>query len=850
MSFLTAVKQYIKQLWEDSPSTNTALEAMRLNHMEDGIDNNDTRIVDLENAPKAHKIVNKTGTEMTARPNLQFTGIADVSDNNPSDKTIVNIPSSLSAYTNDTNFITNTVNNLTNYYLKSETYTQAEVNALISGIIGLNILVVQTLPTQDISTTTIYLVPKQTPETQDVYDEYIYVNNAWEHIGSTEIDLSNYYTKTQTDNLLANKVDKVTGKQLSTEDFTSVLKTKLDGIANGAEVNVQPDWSQSDSTQEDFIKNKPQNLVSDASYVHTDNNYTTTEKNKLAGIATGAEANVQSDWNQTDNQQDDFIKNKPTNVSDFTNDSGFITGVDVEDIGDVDLSNLANGQVLKYNSTSQKWENANESGGGATYTEGDGIDISQQNVISVDTAFTEASTRTNIASGDTLATIWGKIKKFFSDLKTVAFSGNSSDLNNDAGFITGEDKCKGVAYKPILDTADKLDNFREANTFQCALWNGWSSADKAKASYPGIENGIALSGAWSDTTFGFQIAIDDDPSYFIALRQRGQGGWNAWKKIPLADGTNASGTWGIDISGNANYANSAGSATDSTKLPLAGGTMTGTINCPTDTANVPAIRFRGDTNWMSYVVHETSGDEATIFATNKAQTSFMFVNGESQANISASRWLSLVPTLQMKYGCVSIGKLIANGVNPTHKLDVAGTIHASNNVVIDSDKGVRIGSQTKITDLGSNSTLCLCGNDISCRKITDTNAYTVIYAQAFTVMSSRLVKKNIQPISEEEAVKILALNVVEFDYIEEVGGEKDQFGIIAEEVLDILPSIVNVPDNYDEEDTKHNLKTGQFAKTISLDYSKFVPHLIKMVQMQQKEIDELKEAVKALQKGE
>ena len=36
------------------------------------------------------------------------------------------------------------------------------------------------------------------------------------------------------------------------------------------------------------------------------------EKTKLAGIAEGAEVNVQSDWNQTDNSKDDYIKNKPT----------------------------------------------------------------------------------------------------------------------------------------------------------------------------------------------------------------------------------------------------------------------------------------------------------------------------------------------------------------------------------------------------------------------------------------------------------------------------------------------------------------------------------------------------------
>ena len=56
---------------------------------------------------------------------------------------------------------------------------------------------------------------------------------------------------------LEGKVDKVTGKQLSTNDYTTAEKTKLTGIAAGAEVNVQSDWNQSDNTKDDFIKNKP-----------------------------------------------------------------------------------------------------------------------------------------------------------------------------------------------------------------------------------------------------------------------------------------------------------------------------------------------------------------------------------------------------------------------------------------------------------------------------------------------------------------------------------------------------------------------------------------------------------------
>ena len=88
------------------------------------------------------------------------------------------IPTKTSDLTNDSGFITNAVNDLTNYYLKSETYTQAEVNDLIGAITAVSIQVVQQLPTSDISTNTIYFVPAETSETNNIYDEYIYVNSS------------------------------------------------------------------------------------------------------------------------------------------------------------------------------------------------------------------------------------------------------------------------------------------------------------------------------------------------------------------------------------------------------------------------------------------------------------------------------------------------------------------------------------------------------------------------------------------------------------------------------------------------------------------------------------------------
>ena len=113
--------------------------------------------------------------------------------NQDSNKSInISVPTKTSDLQNDNSFITNTVNNLANYYLKTQTYTQAEVDALIAAIVTLDIQVVATLPTHDISTTTIYLVPSTDPQAQNIKDEYSYVNNAWEQIGSTAVDLTDY----------------------------------------------------------------------------------------------------------------------------------------------------------------------------------------------------------------------------------------------------------------------------------------------------------------------------------------------------------------------------------------------------------------------------------------------------------------------------------------------------------------------------------------------------------------------------------------------------------------------------------------------------------------------------------
>lgn len=81
----------------------------------------------------------------------------------------------------------------------------------------------------------IYIV-KDGSDANDVYQEYYYTNGAWEKIGThaVKVDLTPYAKTADVNAALAKKVDVVSGKGLSTEDFTAALKTKLNGIANGA----------------------------------------------------------------------------------------------------------------------------------------------------------------------------------------------------------------------------------------------------------------------------------------------------------------------------------------------------------------------------------------------------------------------------------------------------------------------------------------------------------------------------------------------------------------------------------------------------------------------------------------
>lgn len=139
---------------------------------------------------------------------------------------------------------------------------------LIDSLANLQITIVNSLPSVGESNI-IYLVKKSGTGT-DVHDEYIYVEGAWEKIGTTDIDLSDYYTKSQVDTITNGLDNKISNNTLRINNITTngsitpeVLKIQKNGVDlldpwNGskegvANIVVPTSLSELNPTEQDII---------------------------------------------------------------------------------------------------------------------------------------------------------------------------------------------------------------------------------------------------------------------------------------------------------------------------------------------------------------------------------------------------------------------------------------------------------------------------------------------------------------------------------------------------------------------------------------------------------------------
>jgi hypothetical protein len=243
------------------------------------------------------------------------------------------------------------------------------------------------------------------------YTEYVYVNNEWEIMGSytANVDLSGYLTKTDAASTYQPKGNyalKTEIPDVSTKADTSYVNTQIQTVnteinkkANkadlhavatsgnyndltnklkaGSGVTITSDNTINTSVDLSGVTNsiseldsKIEDEISRATIAESNkvdkiagkglstNDYTTNEKNKLAGIASGAEVNVRSDWNQTDINSDDYIKNKP--VAATIEKDGLMSASDKSKLNKINDVNFAfNGVDYKVDSISLKGQALN-----------------------------------------------------------------------------------------------------------------------------------------------------------------------------------------------------------------------------------------------------------------------------------------------------------------------------------------------------------------------------------------------------------------------------------------------------------------------------------------------------------
>jgi len=106
------------------------------------------------------------------------------------------IPSNVSAFSNDADYVS-----------KAEMNTA--INTAVANSGHLKRLKVDALPSTDIDTNTIYMIPGEKPDGDNRFDEYMYINDAWEKVGGSDVDLSGY---------------------AKSADFTEITNTQIDSI--------------------------------------------------------------------------------------------------------------------------------------------------------------------------------------------------------------------------------------------------------------------------------------------------------------------------------------------------------------------------------------------------------------------------------------------------------------------------------------------------------------------------------------------------------------------------------------------------------------------------------------------
>jgi hypothetical protein len=136
------------------------------------------------------------------------------------------VPTKLTDLVNDAGFITNDQVKLDNYFSKEETRN------LIANQTHMSTKVVSELPTENISTTTIYLLTKPGETTKE---EYLYVDNAWELIGNTQVNVEGLVTEEQ----LTSSINSATANFVTEDIVNQKINSKLSSVPTEESIDAK-----------------------------------------------------------------------------------------------------------------------------------------------------------------------------------------------------------------------------------------------------------------------------------------------------------------------------------------------------------------------------------------------------------------------------------------------------------------------------------------------------------------------------------------------------------------------------------------------------------------------------------
>ena len=164
-----------------------------------------------------------------------------------------------------------------------------------------------------------------------------------------------------------------------------------------------------------------------------------------------------------------------------------------------------------------------------------GADASEYTAV-----FTQASTRANIESGEKLKALFGKIKKWFADMKTVAFTGAYSDLNGNPTSLPANGGHADTAVRATADADGKdirttylprRDN-RALDTDVNTLWSVGSSVVLSHVNTPRTDTYYLVATFGTNGSDSAQIAVprSGGPAYYRGFNANNNT-WTSWEQI-------------------------------------------------------------------------------------------------------------------------------------------------------------------------------------------------------------------------------------------------------------------------------------------------------------------------------